>query len=138
MSVLCALAVATTNAQEASEPAEIKRIPAHNPEWTNLKGSDPATTESVIPELQGIVVLCATEPQSAEFEKQWVAYVRGNYKPGMDINAVIKDVLRRAEEYNAKKRGGSKGPATKALQPTKDTERMMYDTAKAMINNMKA
>ena len=137
MSVLCAFTVATTNAQEASKPAEVKRVPAHNPEWTNVKSGDPGTTESVIPELQGIVVLCATEPQSAEFKKQWAAYVRGNYKPGMNIDTVIKDVLRRADEHKAKKRGGSKGPESKVLQSTKSTERMMHDTAKAVINNLR-
>jgi len=137
MSVLCAFAVATTNAQEASKPAELKRVPAQNSELTNIKGRDPKTTESVVPELQGIVVLCATEPESAEFKKQWAAYVRGNYKPGMNIDTVIKDVLRRADDYKAKKRGGSKGPATKVLQSAYDTERMMNDTAMSVIRNIK-
>ena len=138
MSVLCAFAVAATNAQEASKPAELKRIPAQNSESTNVKAGDPVPTESVIPELQGIVVLCATEPQSAEFKQQWAAYVRGNYKPGMDIDTVIKDVLRRADEYKAGKRGGSKGPETKVLQSTYDTERMMHDMAMSVIKNIRS
>jgi hypothetical protein len=32
-----------SNAEEASMPAEVKRIPVHNPEWTNGKNGDPAT-----------------------------------------------------------------------------------------------
>jgi hypothetical protein len=138
MSALCALSVPAVSADEASKPAEIKRVPAHNPEWTNPKGSDPGTTDSVVPELQGIVVLCATKPQSAEFKKQWAAYVRRNYKPGMNIDAVINDVLRRADEYRAGKRAGSKGPATEVLQSPLHTKKMMHDTAKAVIQNMRA
>lgn len=137
MSVLCAYTVAATNAQEANRPAEIKRVPAQNSELTSVKGRDPITTESVVPELQGIVVLCATEPQSAEFKKQWAAYVRGNYKPGVNIDTVIKDVLRRADEYNAKKRARSKGPSTKIVQSNLNTEKMMNDTAMSVIRNIK-
>ena len=32
-----------SNAEDASKSAEVKWIPAHSPEWTNDKGSDPAT-----------------------------------------------------------------------------------------------
>jgi len=138
MSVLCALSVPVATADEVARPAEIKRVPTHNPEWTNPKGNDPGTAESVVPALQEIVVLCATEPQSAEFKKQWATYVRGNYKRGMNIDAVIEDVLRRADAHRAKKRKGSKGPATEVLQKPINTKKMMHDTAKAVIQNMRA
>jgi hypothetical protein len=137
MSLLFILAVTIANADESSKPAEIKRVPAHNPEWTNAKGSDPGTTESVIPEMQGIVVLCATEPQSAEFKKQWTAYVRGNYKPGMNIDTVIDDVLKRADAFRARQRKGTSSSPTRAVQPNSETKKMMHDTAKAAIQNVR-
>jgi len=137
MSLLCALAAMIANAEETSKPAEIKRIPAHNPEWTNSKGSDPGTTESVVPELQGIVVLCATEPQSAGFKKQWAAYVRGNYKSGMKIDAVIEDVLRRADAYRNRQHSSSQPATTRAAQSSDATRKMMHDTAMTTIKSLK-
>jgi hypothetical protein len=138
MSLLISLAVADASADEAAKPTEMKRIPAHNPEWTDARGSDPGTTESVVPELQGIVVLCATQPQSVEFKKQWADYVRGTYKPGMNIDAVINDVIRRAGAYRARQRKGTISTPARAVKPNEETKKMMHDTAKAIIQNMRA
>lgn len=137
MSLLMLLSALLASAEEAMKAEEIKRIPAHNPEWTNSRESDPGTTDSVVPELQGIVVLCATEPQSAEFKKQWAAYVRHNYEPAMNIDAVIKDVLLRADAYRAKQRSGSKKFPKSTVQSNATTERVMHETAKAAIQNVR-
>lgn len=138
LSLLVLLPMATVSAQEVAKPAEVQRLPAHSPEWTNPKGSDPGTTESVVPELQGIVVLCATEPQSAEFKKQWSAYVRNNYKPGMNINAVIDDVIRQAGAYRVTQQKGTSNAPARAVKPNDETKKMMHETAKAIIQNIKA
>ena len=136
MSVLCAFAVVTTNAQETSKPAEVKQVPARNSQLTGVKAGEPKTTESVVPELQGIVVLCATEPQSPEFKKQWAAYVRGNYKPGMNIDTMIKDVLKRADSYRTQQLSRSKDSPTRAMQSKSTTEKMMHDTAMSVIRKI--
>lgn len=136
MSFMMLLSTTAASGEETKKAAEIKRIPAHNPEWTNSGDSDPGTTDSVVPELQGIVVLCATEPKSDEFKKQWAAYVRHNYKPGMNLDAVIKDVLRRADAYRTHQRSGSKHLPTRSVQSNSATERLMQDIGLAAIRNI--
>jgi hypothetical protein len=138
MSLLILIPSAMAGEDEAVKPAETRRVPAHNPEWTNPKGSDPGTSDSVSTDLQKIIVLCATEPQSAEFRKQWSAYVRRNYVPGTDIDAIIADVIKRADAYRTKQRPRSGNAPARAVQPNEKTEKMMHDTAKAIIRNMKA
>ena len=95
------------------------KIPPHTPEWTDHNESDPGIStvepasqplsgvasspetgiDSVVDELQGIVVLCATKPQSAEFDRAWAGYLQRHYKPGMNVDRLINDVLTRAETH---------------------------------------
>ena len=131
--LLFSLSITAHSADQAAKPIQIERVPAHTPEWTNLKDSDPGTTESVIPELQGVVVLCATEPESAEFQTQWAAYLRKNYKRDMDIHAVIDDVLERADAYRAKQRSDSKPSSIRAVQSNDITRKNMRSTATKVI-----
>lgn len=138
MSPLILLSPALAGEDQAAKPAEVQRVPAHNPEWVNPRSSDPGTSDSVQTDLQKIIVLCATEPQSAEFRKQWAAYVRENYKSGMDIDAVIGDVIRQADAYRARLRRASANAPARIVQPKSDTRKMMHDTAKAIIQNIKA
>ena len=133
LSLLFLLFVTAASADDKKQATEMKRIPAHTPEWTNTKGSDPGTSDSAIPELAGIVVLCATEPDSAEFKNQWAAYVRKHYEPGMDIDAVIDDVLRQADAYRARHRNTSRSSAARAVQPNAQTRKNMQSTAKSVI-----
>ena len=61
------------------------------------------TTESVIPELAGIVVLCATE-QEKKFKEEWAKYVAHNDLKGRELQKTIKQVSNDAELYRAKKK----------------------------------
>jgi hypothetical protein len=133
LSLLSLFFVAAASADDKKQATEMKRNPAHSPEWTNSKDSDPGTSDSAIPELSGIVVLCATKPDSAEFKDQWATYVRKHYEPGMDIDAVIDDVLRQADAYRARHRNKSRSSAAKTIQPNAETRKNMHSTANAVI-----
>lgn len=95
--------------------------------------TDPVAIDSVVDDLASIVVLCATQPQSAEFKNAWTTWIRQHHQPGMDINAVIKDVFNRAKAYNSTQSAST----TKQKKPKKsNTEKMMHDTAMAVIRKM--
>ena len=55
--------------------------------------------DSVAGDLQRIVVLCATEPESAEFDRAWGQYVEEHYGPDLDIDGLIEEVLLRADTH---------------------------------------
>ena len=104
-------------------------------ERTSITASDtdPSAIDSVVDYLQGIVVLCATQPQSAKFKNAWTTRVRQHYQLDMDIDAVISDVLKRASAYNSTQRS-STTPPKKSKANT--TEKMMHDTAMAVIRKI--
>ena len=133
--LLPVFAAAQTQSLEESKPAAVERVPAHTPEWTNPNTGDPGTTDSTVPELQRIVVLCATAPQSAEFEGQWTAYVRKHYKPGMNVDAVIDGVMQRAAAYRAEK--SRRARIGKPAVSDTATRRLMHDAAMLSVRNMK-
>ena len=100
------------------EKAGYSKTPAHTPELTDHNESDPGMTkevpasrqlrgatnpdtgvDSVADNLQKIVVLCATKPQSAEFDQAWTLYLKEHYKPGLNVDRLINKVLSRAETY---------------------------------------
>jgi hypothetical protein len=102
----------------AGEKSGSSKIPAHTPEWTDNNQSDPGMAEgrqssrrlrgvpspesgvdSVAYDLQKIVVLCATKPQSAEFDQAWALYLKKHYKPGMNVDGLINEIQSRAKTY---------------------------------------
>ena len=90
------------------------------------------TCDSSIPELSPIVVLCATEPNSKKFKKKWKSWLADNYRPGMDVDAIIADVVRQADRHRRKtwkKARSSKG--------AKKVSKMMHDMAMSVIRNIR-
>ena len=147
--MLAVLALAATAEEDA---APKRRIPVHTPEWTNPSTSDPGASahepteirvvpvppaDSVAEDLQKIVVLCGTQPQSEEFKQQWTAYVSTHYEPGMDISDVVDDVLKRAAAYRQRQRSGAGVRRNLSTSQQISTRRMMHDTAKAAIQNVR-
>ena len=63
----------------------------------------PATSDSVIPELGSIVVLCATE-QEKKFKEEWSKYVSHNDLKGRELQKTIKQVSNEAELYRAREK----------------------------------
>ena len=102
----------TALAEQQSKPAK------HSPEWTNPNDSDPGVTrvkkaatlrvasepqatESVVPELSRIVVLCAQE-EKEKFKEEWGKYVNKHDLKGAELENTINEVSDRAEIYRAK------------------------------------
>ena len=108
---------------------------AQSTDRTDVKTPDtePVAIDSVVDDLAGIVVLCATQPQSVEFKNAWTTWVRQHYQPGMDIDAVISDVMQRARAYNNTQRSSSTTPKK---SKAKTTKKMMHDTAMAVIRKI--
>lgn len=50
-------------------------------------------------EVGDLAVLCATQCESTEFDERWAAWVADNFQPGMDLDGVIEDLLKRADRY---------------------------------------
>ena len=61
------------------------------------------TTESVVPELASIVVLCATEKEK-EFKEEWGKYVSHHDLKGRELNKTIRQISNDAELYRARKK----------------------------------
>ena len=59
------------------------------------------TTESVVPELSKIVVLCATD-EKEKFEKEWSKYVAQNKLEGADLQKTISWVSDEAAMHRKK------------------------------------
>jgi hypothetical protein len=59
--------------------------------------------DSVVDDLQGIVVLCATQPKSQAFTNAWTRWLRDH--PNADVEVTINEVLRRANTTSSMTRG---------------------------------
>jgi len=98
---------------------------------------DPASTvpvDSVAEDLQKIVVLCATEPSSDEFETEWASYIEKHPVTAENLDALIEDVLERAAVYRAEQSSNSRTNLTLTIMTT--TQKMMHDTAMAVIRKI--
>ena len=133
--ILPLAAVAQTRTVDVVKPASAERVPAHTPVWTDTNDSDPGRTDSTMADLQKIVVLCATEPQSPDFRRHWNAFVRRNYEKGMDIDAMVDDVMKRAAEYRARHKLDTQGKMR--VSAGVSTRKMMHDVAMNAVRNMK-
>ena len=61
------------------------------------------SVERTVDDLQGVVVLCATQPGSSAFTDAWINWVRAH--PTADIEATISEVLSRANSTSSMTRG---------------------------------
>ena len=98
---------------------------------------NPASTvpvDSVAEDLQKIVVLCATEPSSDEFETEWASYIEKHPVTAENLDALIEDVLERAAVYRAEQSSNSRTNLTLTIMTT--TQKMMHDTAMAVIRKI--
>jgi hypothetical protein len=131
----CVLSVAN-----ADEPGEGKtrpepKIPAHTPEWTNPTTGDPGM-DSVMDDLQKIVVLCATDHSSPEFKRTWAAYVRKHELKGAALENTQRRVVNEAFQHR-QQFGQSKGDRKDMIEWKKGAEKSMHDAAMPAIRNMK-
>ncbi len=131
--VLCA----TANADETKPPK-------HNPEWTNPTTGDPGQkvekpravpVESVASELQGIVVLCAKDPESPEFRRAWSGYVVKHGLSGDKLQSTIQKVVNEAFKHR-QEYGQQQGTRMRSANWKDETSKAMHDTAMAVIRKI--
>ncbi len=100
------------------------------------KEAEPAHIDAAVDDLQGVVVLCATEPDSTEFKKQWRDYVRRHKISKTELGFLIFRVINDAEAY----RGNLRLNRSEAPNASRDRRekiyRSMHDTAMAVIRKM--
>jgi hypothetical protein len=133
--LVCALSLAN-----ADEPGEGKtrpepKMPKHTPEWTNPTTGDPGM-DSVMDDLQKIVVLCATDHSSPEFKRAWAAYVRKHELKGPALGNTQRRVVNEAFQHR-QQFGQSKGDRKDMIEWKKGAEKSMHDAAMPVIRNMK-
>jgi hypothetical protein len=94
-----------------------------------------STTESVVPELSKIVVLCATDEEE-KFEKEWSKYVAQNDLKGAELQNTITWVSNEAaiQRHKNKRMHGneSNDKAWKA-----ERQRMMSEIAERAMNPLR-
>jgi hypothetical protein len=116
------------------EKKPVPRSHAQTPEWTNPRTGDPGI-DSVATDLQGIVVLCAKDHNSAEFKRAWAAYVRENKLQGSALEntkrKVVNEAYRHRQEF-----GQSKGDRKEMIEWKKGAEKSMHDTAMSVIRKI--
>lgn len=66
-------------------------------------------TQSTIPELASIVVLCANDSQSSFFKREWGAYVGAKNLQGLDLERTISYVIDQARAQRVIKFRASSG-----------------------------
>jgi hypothetical protein len=112
---------------ETAPPSSIGTLSAAAPRDT--------TVDSVAQDLQTIVVLCATQPDSEEFKTQWARYVEEHRVAEADLGALIDDVIERARTYRAER--SSSRRSNRMVVLTTSTASRMHDVAMAAIRNMR-
>lgn len=85
-------------------------------------------------ELQKIVVLCATRPDSDEFRHAWSVYVLQYHQPDAVLDRTIDDILARASAYR-QSRHAATGKLTWAATERQAVHKIMFDTAKAALQH---
>jgi hypothetical protein len=133
--VLLSVALAAPGfAQDELKKPDSRRVPAHTPEWTNPGNGDPGTRDSVAEDLQKIVVLCATsDPGSPAITREWKKWLQQHAPDGKDLTATIEEVLRRADAHRTR---SGKEPLSRMSR--QKVQRVLHDTAKAVIQNTRA
>lgn len=85
----------------------------------------PAALWSAEPSLQRLVMLCAVQPGSAEFDASWVAWVQQH--PDADLKRTIDEVISRAGTVRSMSQAGIE-PGAPARRPDSEAiaERMRH------------
>lgn len=66
-----------------------------------------ASPATLADDLQSLARLCATQPQSSALDQRWSDWVAEHYKPGMDMDAVIEELLNRADHIRGSSHSAS-------------------------------
>lgn len=94
--------------------------------------SEDTAIDSVIPELQGIVVLCATKPDFSQFKTAWINYLKKNRVNRSELGSLIFQVINDAEAYRGNHDMRLRESPDEARDRRKRTYAMMRDTAESV------
>ena len=108
-------------------------LSAQETQTARITSKESTPVDSVIPELQGIVVLCATQPDSQQFIIQWRDFVQRQNVTETGLSALIFQVINEAEAYRGNHRLGRKESPDSARDRRAKTFRAMHNTAMAII-----
>lgn len=127
--------------------ADPVKPPKHMPEWTDHNENDPGVTQvkkanlsiaqpvepvdSAIPELAGIVVLCARE-EKEKFEKEWGKYVKHHKLEGRELQKTIQEVSDKAAKQRKSEWAEGKGGSDEAKWKA-ERRKIMSEVAKQMF-----
>ena len=108
---------------------------AQDTKTATITSKEPKTVhiDSVVDDLQGIVVLCATEPDSTEFMDQWRDYIRLHKIGKADLGPLIFRVVNDAEAYRGNRRLNRGETPDASRDRRAKIYRSMHDTAMAVI-----
>jgi hypothetical protein len=80
------------------------------------------------------VALCATKTDSDEFKQAWADYVVKYHEADAKLDLAVDNVLARASAYRQSDHS-STGRLTWTAAERKQAHQIMYDTAKAALQN---
>ena len=133
--LLLAVAVSAASADELkgrkAEPES--RIPAHTPEWTNPTTGDPGV-KSVAEDLQKIVVLCAKDHESTQFQRAWAAYVRKHKLKDAELEKAKRKVVDEAFRHR-QQLGQSRGERKDMIEWKKGAKKSLDATTVDSVDN---
>lgn len=93
--------------------------------------SNPAT-KGASQDLQKLVVLCADDPESPLFDREWAKYLNDHYRDGMNVDGLIENVIQRADDYRMTSHK-SGGKLTMNASEKRKIRRNMKSTARSVI-----
>jgi hypothetical protein len=130
--VLTLFASGSLWAQDRAKKTEVRRDPANTTEQIDQNPSKSRATDSAAADLQAVVVLCATNPNSKDLAPATKKWLQSNPHAAMDLDAAIADIMRRADEYREKI-----GKKKRSAESAAEVEKIMRGKAKAAINNIR-
>jgi hypothetical protein len=97
--------------------------------------SNPAT-KGASQDMQKLVALCARDPESQLFDREWAKYLQEYYRDGMNVDGLIEDVIQRADDYRMNSHQAS-GNLTMSAAEKRSIRRNMKSTAQAVVGKKK-
>jgi hypothetical protein len=130
----------TANPDQETTPAETKKWTDHNtsdPGRMGISISEPSESSTgMMDALQEVVVLCATQPESESLKREWSSFLRNHYTPDMNINALIDDVVTRAESFR-QQYGQTKSNSSESDIDWSRSRTMLLETARASVKGLR-
>ncbi len=97
--------------------------------------SNPAT-QGASQDMQKLVAMCARDPESQLFDREWAKYLQEYYRDGMNVDGLIEDVIQRADDLRMNSHE-NRGKLTMTAAEKRKIRRNMKSTAQAVVAKKK-